>query len=193
MPGFSSTQNLPDALNLWAGEQHTNSQFFTAEYQRIFGGRLIFDAPVNMLVIPEDYLRAPIALADPDWRRRAEREASVVLKQLSGDTEFMRRLKASLIGKLEFGRASLDEAATDLGLTPRTLQRKLVAEGTRFRAVLDEVRLARAEHYLRDPKLRLADVAFLLGYTEQSAFQYAFKQWTGQTPGQFRAGATTAD
>lgn len=161
----------------------------TRIYAQIFGGELFFEQPVNQLVVPLHYLQMPIVLADARWRQRAELDALELLDRNATDGAFLQRLKTALTAKLELGRASLDEASRDLGFNPRTLQRKLDAEGTTFRRVLDEVRLTRARHYLRDPGLRLADVAFLLGYSEQSAFQYAFKQWTGQTPGQYRAHA----
>lgn len=160
----------------------------TAVYAEIFGGALHFDAPVNKIVVPASYLQAPIVLADQSWRRRAELEARAVLQRLAGDTALLQQLRQLLVAKLEFGRGSLDEVARDLGMHPRALQRRLDAEGTSFRRLLDEVRLARAQQYLSDPGLRLAEVAFLLGYAEQSAFQYAYKQWTGITPGEYRNG-----
>lgn len=159
----------------------------TVIYKEIFGGKLFFGQATNKIVIPASYLQAPIVCADESWRKLAEIEASAVLHQLSGESELQQQLKKSLISKLELGCVSLDEAARELGMTSRTLQRKLDAEGQSFRRILDEVRLARAQNYLRDPKLSLADVTFLLGYAEQSAFQYAFKQWTGETPGEYRS------
>lgn len=159
----------------------------TGIYEKLFGGVLHFEAPVNKIVVAASYLQAPIVLGDESWRRRAEREARAILQRLDGEAELPQQLRKTLVGKLELGRACLDEAAHELGLHPRALQRRLEAEGTSFRRLLDEVRQARAEQYLRDPGLRLAEVAFLLGYSEQSAFQYAFKQWTGKTPGEYRA------
>lgn len=158
----------------------------TRVYERLFGGALHFNAPVNKIVVEARYLQAPIVLADESWRRRAEREARVVLQRLAGETELSQQLRKLLLDRLELGRACLDEAARELGLHPRALQRRLDAEGTSFRSLLDEVRLIRARQHLQDPRLRLAEVAFLLGYSEQSAFQYAFKQWTGKTPGEYR-------
>ncbi|MDD3763446.1 MAG: AraC family transcriptional regulator [Nevskiales bacterium] len=155
-------------------------------YRRIFGGPLRFGQPVNQLIVPDTYLRAPIVLADADRRSRAELDASALLEALSGDAEFTQRLRAAVLDRLERGQATLDAVAGELVLTPRTLQRRLDREGRSFREVLHEVRLARAQQCLSDPALRLAEVAFLLGYAEQSAFQYAFKRWTGLTPGQYR-------
>jgi AraC-like DNA-binding protein len=71
-------------------------------------------------------------------------------------------------------------------MSERTLQRHLAQAGLSFQALLDRSRQHLAEAYLRDPRLELAEIALLLGYSEQSAFQRAFKQWTGQTPRQWR-------
>jgi AraC-like DNA-binding protein len=77
--------------------------------------------------------------------------------------------------------------AEDLGLAPRTLQRKLADAGSSFQQVLDEARFALARDYLRQPGLSLVDIAFLLGYQEQSAFTHAFREWSGMNPGAWRA------
>jgi AraC-like DNA-binding protein len=74
-----------------------------------------------------------------------------------------------------------------LHLSPRTLHRRLAEHDRSFRDVLNELRRGRAEAYLRDPTISLAEVAFMLGYSEQSTFQHAFRRWVGTTPGEFRA------
>ena len=65
---------------------------------------------------------------------------------------------------------------------PKTLTRRLRNEGTTFRGLLDELRLQLAERYLRQPNLSVDEVAFLLGYSERSAFHRAFRRWTGRAP-----------
>jgi AraC-like DNA-binding protein len=76
--------------------------------------------------------------------------------------------------------------AEELKLSPRTLQRKLSDAGATFQQVLDQARFALAKDYLRRPELSLIDIAFLLGYQEQSAFNHAFKEWAGVNPGAYR-------
>jgi AraC-like DNA-binding protein len=70
----------------------------------------------------------------------------------------------------------------------RTLQRKLVATGTTFREVSETVRGRLAEGYLTDPGVSIAEVAFLLGFSDQSSFNRAFRRWTGESPGRWRRG-----
>jgi AraC-like DNA-binding protein len=66
------------------------------------------------------------------------------------------------------------------------LQRKLSDAGVNFQQVLDQTRFALAKDYLRQPGLSLVDIAFLLGYQEQSAFNHAFREWAGVNPGAWR-------
>jgi AraC-like DNA-binding protein len=73
------------------------------------------------------------------------------------------------------------------GLSARTLQRRLAEEGQPFQTLLDATRRELAAQYLRDPALSLTEIAFLLGYAEQSSFTHAFRAWQGQAPQQWRA------
>ncbi|HSY38976.1 MAG TPA: AraC family transcriptional regulator, partial [Polyangia bacterium] len=75
-----------------------------------------------------------------------------------------------------------------LALSKRTLQRRLGVEGVSFRALTDEVRRGLATEYLTDGRVSLSEIALLLGFSEQAAFQRAFLRWTGVTPGQYRRG-----
>ena len=72
-------------------------------------------------------------------------------------------------------------------MSERTLQRRLKDEGVTFAALVDEVRPDLARMYLADPKLAIFEVAFLLGYSEPSAFNRAFRRWTGTSPSDFRS------
>jgi AraC-like DNA-binding protein len=156
-------------------------------YQRVFGGALHFDQPQTKLAHPADYLQLPVAMADPAMQRLAQAQAEALLQQLATGSAFLREVDEVLTRGLPVGRVSLAETAAALRLSTRTLHRRLGEEGSSFRAELDRVRQRSAETLLRDPRVTLADVAFLLGYTEQSTFQQAFKRWTGNTPGQYRS------
>lgn len=155
-------------------------------YQQIFDAPVHFGQPESKLVFPSEFLSHPVVSADESLLRSAEAEAQIVIKQLAGETKLQQQIEASLVGQLETGMATLEAVAESLNISPRVLQRRLKGENTSFREILERVRQTRAENYLRDPTLSLAEVAFLLGYTEQSVLQYAFKQWTGMTPGMFR-------
>ncbi|MGD8803865.1 MAG: helix-turn-helix transcriptional regulator [Gammaproteobacteria bacterium] len=76
--------------------------------------------------------------------------------------------------------------ARELNLSERSLQRKLKERGTSFRALLDNVRKMAAIQYIKNPVNSMSDIAFLLGFSEQSAFSRAFKKWTGTSPIKYR-------
>jgi AraC-like DNA-binding protein len=76
--------------------------------------------------------------------------------------------------------------AEEMGITRRTLTRRLAQHGTSFTALLEEVRKHSASHYLKTSDHSIEDIAFLLGFSESSPFVRAFKRWTGMAPTQFR-------
>jgi AraC-like DNA-binding protein len=79
------------------------------------------------------------------------------------------------------------EVAAELAVSSRTLHRQLKTEGTGFQEILNSTREQLARHYLADPALSAADIAFLLGYEETSSFYRAFQSWTGETPDETRS------
>jgi len=88
---------------------------------------------------------------------------------------------------LPHGKASASEVAQHLGMSPRTLARKLRAEGVAFANILAQLRSALAQRYLSERELPISEIAWLLGYCEVSSFTHAFKRWTGKTPRQYRS------
>lgn len=155
-------------------------------YAQVFGGRLAFGQPLTEMIFPASYLQLPVASADEDLRRQVEARAESLLRKLSGEPPLLRELKTVLTRNLANGRVALADSAAALGLAPRTLQRRLEALGQPYQRVLDAVRRAAAENLLRDPHVSLTQIAFLLGYTEQSTFHNAFRRWTGASPGVWR-------
>jgi AraC-like DNA-binding protein len=88
---------------------------------------------------------------------------------------------------LPHGRPRADEIARQLGMSLRTLERRLWSEGLTFDGILSELRCDLAKRYLREGDLPISKIAWLLGYQEVSGFTHAFKRWTGKTPRQARA------
>ena len=83
---------------------------------------------------------------------------------------------------LSHGQARIGKIASELGVIRRTLARRLASEGLSFRALLDRLRSGLAKRYLQERDLPISEIAWLLGYRETSAFNHAFKRWTGHTP-----------
>ena len=110
------------------------------------------------------------------------------IKSLS-EHNLITRVKKAIVGYLPSGEATVDKAALDLYMSTRTLQRSLQQEGSSFHGLLNEARMELAMDYVTDPKMDLTEIAFLLGFSEQSSFSRSFKRWTGKSPAQQRKAA----
>jgi AraC-like DNA-binding protein len=158
-----------------------------AEYERIFGAMPAFGAPANAATFHAALLDWPVPNADVGLYPVLQQHAEQLLElRTRGATSIAEQVHAAIIKNLAHDRVCLPFIADVLQLTPRTLQRKLSGAGTSFQQVLDRARHALATDYLRQPGLSLVDIAFLLGYQEQSAFTHAFKDWSGVNPGAWR-------
>jgi AraC-like DNA-binding protein len=102
------------------------------------------------------------------------------------DDPFLKCLQSVLLKAIPEGGATLPKVAKGMNLSPRTLQRRLVEYNLSYQALLDAVREQLARRYLSRTSLMLSEIPFLLGYSDQSAFNRAFRSWTAMTPGRFR-------
>ncbi|MDQ1814188.1 AraC family transcriptional regulator [Massilia sp. CCM 9210] len=158
-----------------------------AEYERIFGVLPRFGAPVNAAGFDAQLLGWPVPNADVGLYPVLQQHAEQLLRERSRrDDGVAAQVHAAIIRNLAHDRVRLASIAEELKLSPRTLQRKLSEAGASFQQVLDQARYALATDYLRQGSLSLVDIAFLLGYQEQSAFSHAFKEWSGVNPGAWR-------
>lgn len=105
------------------------------------------------------------------------------------------RCKSEFLREMSSGEAAADDIARRLHMSGRTMQRKLAEAGTTYLRLVDDTRRDMALRYIVDPGKSLADIAFLLGFSEQSAFSRAFRRWTGASPTAYRqrAGVTASD
>jgi AraC-like DNA-binding protein len=101
---------------------------------------------------------------------------------------FRREVASAISRELADGHAEIGRVAERLGLHPKALGRKLRAEGTTYSELLDQIRLHLARRFLEQGSVGVAEIAFRLGYSEKSAFNRAFKRWTGHAPESFRHG-----
>jgi len=160
-----------------------------AEYERVFGTLPHFGAPANTAHFEAALLALPLPNADISLYPVLQQHAERLLGQRAASCApppIVAAVRAAVTRNLAQDRVRLPAIAAELALSPRTLQRKLAEAGASFQQVLDEARHALARDYLRQPGLSLLDVAFLLGYQEQSAFTHAFKEWSGLNPGAWR-------
>ena len=103
------------------------------------------------------------------------------------ENDIVQRVKASIIELLPDGKMSDTRVAETLYMSNRTLQRKLEEQGTTFYNILTEIRKEMALKYLKDSQLTLTELSFQLGFSEMSSFSRAFKNWTGQSPREYRS------
>ena len=159
-------------------------------HEEFFGCKVTFRADdIAMLFSAED-LALPLPKADEQLGAYLRSVANQALEKRGGTEDTpLDHIRGIIAEQLQQGVPSLDQVAKGMATSERTLRRRLEAEGTSFRALLDETRALLAQGYVRDKRLPLSEVAFLLGFSEPSAFHRAFKRWTGTTPSAFRARA----
>lgn len=158
----------------------------TRPYEDFFCAPVRFGQPGTRLLLASQDLALPLRGADADLLALLDAQAEQLLQQVAAVDGPLAAWRQALVGLIRGGRTSLPDLAASLQMSPRSLQRRLAEQGNGFQALLSDTRRQLAEAYLRDPHVELAEVALLLGYSEQSAFTRAFRQWTGQAPLQWR-------
>jgi AraC-like DNA-binding protein len=161
------------------------------EYRRVLGIDPEFGGDAHLACFDAALLAMPVPNADAGMYPVLQQHAERLLRErrtarASERHGIVAQVRAAIIRNLAQDRVRLASIASELGLSPRTLQRKLSDAGASFQQVLDAARHALAQDYLRQRGLSLADIAFLLGYQEQSAFTHAFREWAGMNPGAWR-------
>lgn len=155
-------------------------------YERFYGCPVQFNAARNALVFPESMLTARIQGADARTHKSLLLEADLQLGRSYAPLSVIGRLRALLVERMPVGEMSLESLASQLAMSPRTLQRKLAAEGESFSQVLETVRMELADHYLRRTDSSIMEISLLLGFSQASAFSHAFRQARGISPADFR-------
>jgi AraC-like DNA-binding protein len=160
------------------------------EHERFFGAPLRFATGENALVLPQALLDLPCRGTDRSLLSLLDRYAADRLAAPPTAT-FADRARATLSEELQAGHVTAHGLAARLEVSTRTLHRSLAAEGTSYRLLLAQLRLDIAARHLMDDRMSVAEIAFLVGFSELSAFHRAFKRWTGRTPAAFRTEART--
>ena len=159
------------------------------EHRRIFGCPVAFDAEVSAIAFDRQSLTIPMKAPKPELCRLLEAHGQEQLRRLPSQASFLDLARHALLEELRGGDPELTHVARKLGMSGRTLQRRLSEIGTSHQALLDEVRRDLALRYLKDASLAVTEVAFLLGFSEVSNFYRAFRRWTGSTPVEYRRAA----
>lgn len=155
--------------------------------------RLEFDRERNGIELPRAALAAPLSTHDPALLALLDRQAEAALALRGSSSRFVGALRQRIRDRLRDGPPTLEEAARALAMSPRTLQRRLAEdEGTSWNVLVDEVRKELAVRWVEEGARPLGEIAFLLGYSELSAFLRALKRWTGRSASELRPVATAA-
>lgn len=159
------------------------------EYLGAFGVYPQFDSDVATIVFSNRQMSLPVEATDPTLLGYLTKLAETTMQSLRApELNFEQQVREALWGMLPQGKPDLWRTAKMMGISPRTLQRRLRDEGSSFSSVLENLRRHLSEEMLRNRNLAVAEVAFLLGYSEPSAFQRAFRRWHGAPPGTYKAG-----
>ena len=155
-------------------------------HEAYFGCEVRFDAPVDMLVLRSEDLERPFPGRNPELLDMLLPPLASALEELQALDSVGAQVKIVLRRTLASGRPDVGQVARDLGMSERTLQRRITDEGSSFRALLLEARRALGHQLLSMPDCDIQEVAFLLGYQDVTAFHRAFKEWEGVSPARWR-------
>ena len=156
------------------------------EHEKYFGCPVYFESDRDALLISNETLQTPNKLGDASISRFFDTHLEAELSKLEDEYSLDRKVRLQVSQALSEGVPMLSDVARRLGMSGRTLQRRLSDEGYSYQTLVDEARRQLAKRLLRQTNFSLVEVAFMTGFSEQSAFTRAFKRWAGQTPRSFR-------
>lgn len=158
-------------------------------HEDYFGCAVFFAADRDALLLSEEVLQVPNRLGDVSVSSFFDAHLDEELSRMVGDSDLAQRVRARISQALSQGVPSIADVSSTLGMSGRTLQRRLADRGYAYQELVDAARRDLAQRLLRRSDYSLAEIAFLTGFSEQSAFTRAFKRWAGQTPRSFRLSA----
>lgn len=155
-----------------------------------FFGTPVRPGPFNRVVFAPRDARRPFLSANPALFAAFDPDLRARLDELQRNASIADRVRSALMESLPGGHPDVGTVARRLGMSSRTLQRKLGAEGTGFQEVLQDLRERLARDYLKKTGLSSSEISFLLGYDDPNSFTRAFHTWTGTTPEALRRRAS---
>lgn len=179
--------NREDLNPSWVSFRHSKPSNIRA-YETLFRCPLRFEASETAIGFPSDYLKLRLPHADTQVNRIMRDLCTQLIKKLGNALEpaWLAIARKTVLESFKHGMPEIAAVAKATEMTEAELKELLSERGITFRSFVDELRQAMALGYIRDPKMGLVVIAYLLGFSEQSAFQRAFKRWTGMTPGEYR-------
>ena len=162
-----------------------------ARFHEVFRAPVLFSQPQNFLEYAGEDLERRLPAGNAEIARQND---EVVVRYLARvkEGDLSSRVQHALIAALPNGEPSKQAIARKLAMSPRNLQRVLAEEGTSFKEILTEARVGLARSYVKEGRLPITEIAFVLGFADTSAFSRAFKRWTGTSPREYTKRSSSA-
>ncbi len=177
---------FPDFAVEWIELAHPQPSY-AAEYRRLFGGEVLFGATTTRVGFSSRHLGRPIPRRNPYIYSAVLKQVNTILARWQPQRSFSRKVRRLVAHQMATDRVNADTLAQQCHMSRQTLYRRLKREGVSFHDLVEQVRKGKALRYVAANQFSLGEIAFLLGFSELSAFSRAFKRWTGMAPAQFRA------
>jgi AraC-like DNA-binding protein len=159
---------------------------YADKYHEYFDCEVLFSQPRNAVVIKEAALGQISLYACSSTYELLKRQADADLEKVRLGLSFREKVARVITPLLNGSTPTLEQVAEQLNMAPWTVRRRLVDEDITFQQVLNDTRKALAITYVKDTTFTLGEIAYLLGFGSPTAFQRAFKRWTGEAPGGYR-------
>src|SRR2546422_1284805 len=159
----------------------------SSELEKFFGCRIEFGADADRIIFDKEAKQLRLVSADRYLNEILLQDCEQALAHRRSGADPLRiAIENTITPLLPHGKARLDAVAQTLGVGPRTLARRLTAEGLSFGEILDQLRSDLATHYLGEANLSISQIAWLVGYQGVSAFSHGYRRWTGMNPKRMR-------
>ena len=165
---------------------HYNQPIHLEEYQRIFKSSVSFNHKYTSIFFNNRIFQEKIITSDYNLLKILVQHAELKLATMEQQSGFSTVVKQTILNLIKPEFPTIEQVAANLNLSVRTLQRRLKSEEKTFKSVLNDLKQQFAMDYIKNPQLTISEIAYLLDYSEVSAFSRSFKRWTGTTPNQFR-------
>lgn len=156
------------------------------EFEKIFNCPVHFNQTENSIVFDAVILKEKVITNDYNLLQVLVKHAEQKLLEIESQKTYSDQVRQSIINLIKPQFPTLEQVADNLNVSTRTLQRKLKEENQTFKSLLNDLKKQWAFDYLKNPSLSVKEIAYLLDYSEPSAFVRSFKKWTGQSPAVYR-------
>ena len=164
-----------------------------SDLKSFFGCTVKFGSDADEVIFARKSADTAIVGADPFLNALLKKYCEeAIARRRAASNDWRPDVENAIAQLLPHGQARLPEVCRRLGVSRRTLARRLSSERLTFSKLLDALRRDLAQRYLREPELSMSEIAWLLGYRQTSSFNHAFRRWTGKAPRRVRAGQSAS-